>query len=196
VLDLSGVVRSDIRSSVGDGTSTAQGVPMRLELVLTDLARGGSPFAGAAVYVWHCDREGRYSMYSDGVLDQNYLRGVQVAGADGTVRFTSVFPGCYPGRWPHVHLEVYPDLGDVSHARQPVATSQVALPRDACAAAYATTGYRDSVGNLARLSLDTDPVFGDDGAARQLATVSGDPTTGYAASLAVGVDRSGAGAGG
>jgi protocatechuate 3,4-dioxygenase beta subunit len=168
---------------------------MRLELVLADLARGGRPLSSAAVYVWHCVREGRYSLYSDGVTDQDYLRGVQVAGADGTVRFTSVFPGCYPGRWPHVHFEVYPDLGNIARARRAVATSQVALPRDACEAVYATTGYQASVGNLARLSLDTDPVFADDGAVRQLATVSGDPTTGCTVSLNVGVDRRTAGAG-
>jgi hypothetical protein len=106
VLEQSGILRSDIRASFGEASGTAEGVPMELQLVISDLARDGAPFAGAAVYVWHCSREGRYSMYSDGVTDQNYLRGVQVAGADGTVRFTSVFPGCYPGRWPHIHFEV------------------------------------------------------------------------------------------
>jgi hypothetical protein len=70
--------------------------------VLRDLADGGSAFAGVAVYVWHCDRDGGCSMYSDGIQQENYLRGVQVAGADGTVRFTSVFPACYTGRWPHL----------------------------------------------------------------------------------------------
>ena len=109
VLEESGIVRSDIRSSFGDASGTAEGVPMTLELALSDLANGGSAFAGVAVYVWHCDREGRYSMYSEGVEDQNYLRGAQVADDDGIVRFTSIFPACYSGRWPHIHFEVYPD---------------------------------------------------------------------------------------
>jgi hypothetical protein len=40
---------------------------------------------GAAVYVWHCDQEGRYSLCSEGAEDENHLRGVQVADAHGVV---------------------------------------------------------------------------------------------------------------
>jgi hypothetical protein len=64
----------------------------------------------------------------------------------------------------------------------------VALPRDACAGAYATAGYETSVATLSGISLGSDTVFGDDGGARQLATVTGDASRGYAVSLAVGVD--------
>jgi len=190
VLEQSGVVRGDIRSSFGDASGTAGGVPMQLELVLADLANGGAPFSGAAVYVWHCDREGRYSLYSDGATDQNYLRGVQVADAEGTVRFTSIFPACYPGRWPHIHFEVYPDESGITDAGKTIATSQVALPKEACDTVYATQGYESSVGHLSQLSLANDNVFGDDSGASQLATVKGDITSGYTASLAVGVDAS------
>jgi protocatechuate 3,4-dioxygenase beta subunit len=188
VLDDSGIVRGDIRSSFGESSGTAQGVPMTLELVIQDLAGGGKAFAGVAVYVWHCDREGRYSLYSDGVTDQNYLRGVQIADADGRVRFTSVFPGCYAGRWPHIHFEVYPDQGSITDAGNAIATSQVALPQDVCEKVYARSGYEDSVQNLARVGLQSDNVFGEDGGARQLGTASGDVTSGYTVSLAVGVD--------
>ena len=132
VLEQSGIVRRDIRSSIGDATGTAEGVPMTLELTVSDLAEGGSAFAGAAVYVWHCDREGRYSLYSEGAQDQNYLRGVQVADEDGIVRFTSVFPACYPGRWPHIHFEVYPDRDSITDSTNAIATSQVALPKATC----------------------------------------------------------------
>jgi protocatechuate 3,4-dioxygenase beta subunit len=188
VLDDSGIVRGDIRSSFGESSGTAQGVPMTLELVIQDLAGGGKAFAGVAVYVWHCDREGRYSLYSDGVTDQNYLRGVQIADADGRVRFTSIFPGCYSGRWPHIHFEVYPDQGSITDAGNAIATSQVALPQDVSEKVYAQPGYEDSVQNLARVSLQSDNVFGEDGGARQLGTASGDVTSGYTVSLAVGVD--------
>src|SRR6185369_12932765 len=70
VLEQSGVVRGDIRSSFGDADGTAAGVPMTLELTIKDLANGGKAFAGTAVYVWHCDREGRYSLYSNAATDQ------------------------------------------------------------------------------------------------------------------------------
>jgi protocatechuate 3,4-dioxygenase beta subunit len=188
VLEQSGVVRGDIRSSIGDASGTAEGVPMTLELTIRNLADGGAPYEGVAVYVWHCDREGRYSMYSDGVTDQNYLRGVQIADASGKVTFTSIFPACYPGRWPHVHFEVYPDQAGITDASNVIATSQVALPQDICETVYAEDGYEDSVANLARVSLSSDNVFGDDGGASQLATVTGDVAGGYTVTLNVGVD--------
>jgi protocatechuate 3,4-dioxygenase beta subunit len=188
VLEQSGIVRSDIRSSFGDASGTADGVPMTLELVVTDLAKGGVPFEGVAVYVWHCTREGGYSLYSEGVEDQNFLRGVQIAGADGTVTFTSIFPACYDGRWPHIHFEVYPDEGSIADATSAIATSQVALPQDVCEQVYAQDGYEASVSNLSRVSLDGDNVFGDDGGAGQLGTVTGNISSGYTVTLAVGVD--------
>jgi len=188
VLEQSGIVRSDIRSSFGESSGTAEGIPMTLELRITDLANGGAPFAGVAVYVWHCTREGLYSMYSEGVEDQNYLRGVQIADADGVVRFSSIFPACYSGRWPHIHFEVYPDEASITDSANAIATSQVALPEEACKAVYATAGYETSVRNLAQVTLASDSVFGDDGGASQLGKVTGSVEQGYSVSLTAGVD--------
>ncbi|WP_250002413.1 3,4-dioxygenase subunit beta [Actinoplanes sp. M2I2] len=186
VLEQSGVVRSDIRSSFGSAGGTAEGVPMTLELTILDMK--DKPLTGTAAYVWHCDRAGQYSMYSDAVRDENYLRGVQIADGSGKVRFTSIFPACYPGRWPHVHFEVYPGRADLTDASRVVATSQVALPGDTCEAVYATSGYESSVSALSRVSLDSDNVFREDSAALQLGTATGDVTKGYAVSLTVRVD--------
>ena len=188
VLELDGVVRSDIRSSFGGATGTAAGVPMTLELLIQDLAHDGAPFAGVAVYVWHCTREGGYSLYSDGVTDQNYLRGVQIADQDGRVRFTSIFPACYSGRWPHIHFEVYPDRASITDDSNVIATSQVALPQEVCDAVYSQPGYEASVSTMARVSLDSDNVFADDGGASQLASVTGDVSGGYTVALTVRVD--------
>lgn len=190
VLEQSGIVRQDIRSSFGGATGVAEGVPLTLELVISDLVNGGSPFAGVAVYVWHCDRAGGYSMYSEGIEGENYLRGVQVADETGKVSFTSIFPACYTGRWPHVHFEVYPDQAGITDVSRAIATSQLALPKNVCDAVYAQRGYETSVDNLAQITLDSDNVFGDDGAAQQLATVTGDVTTGYTAGLHVAIDTS------
>jgi protocatechuate 3,4-dioxygenase beta subunit len=186
VLSESGVVRSDIRSSFGSSTTTAEGVPLTIRLTLVE-ADGDTPVEGAAVYLWHCDRAGQYSMYDRAVADENYLRGVQASGADGTVTFTSVFPACYSGRWPHIHFEVYRSVDEATAAGQLLATSQVALPEATCATVYATTGYEQSVRNLARVSLTQDMVFADDGGVSQLATMSGDVSGGYAAALTVGL---------
>ncbi len=187
VLEQSGIVRSDIRASFGGLSGIAEGVAMTLERTIIDLAEAAAPFAGVAVYVWHCTREGGYSLYSDGLTDQNFLRGVQVADADGRVSFTSIFPACYSGRWPHVHFEVYPDQASITDDAKVIATSQVALPKDVCDQVYAETGYADSVSNLARVSLADDNVFGEDDGVSQLGTVTGDVRGGYAVSLTVGV---------
>jgi len=188
VLEQNGVVRSDIRSSFGSAGKTAEGIPMTLELTIKDLANGGAAFAGVAVYVWHCDRDGNYSLYSEGITDQNYLRGVQVADSSGKVKFASIFPACYSGRWPHIHFEVYPDQASITDSTKAIATSQVALPADICKTAYATTGYDKSVSNFSQVSLSSDNVFGDDSGASQLGTVTGDVTSGYTVALSVGVD--------
>jgi protocatechuate 3,4-dioxygenase beta subunit len=184
VLSESGVVRSDIRSSFGEFSGTAEGIPLTIRLAIQDASSGCAPYAGAAVYVWHCDRDARYSLYSDGATDQNYLRGVQAAGEDGVVSFQSIFPACYRGRWPHIHFEVYPSLAAATDDANVIATSQVALPEDACHAVYATAGYEASVANLQQISLATDNVFGEDGGVRQLGTVSGSVEAGYTIALA------------
>ncbi len=186
VLDDSGIVRRDIRSSFGSSTTTAEGVPLTVKLTVKDLATS-SALVGAAVYVWHCDRDGNYSMYSQGAEDENYLRGVQPTDESGTATFTSVFPACYPGRWPHIHFEVYEKVADATSSGPIVKTSQIALPQAASEAVYATSGYDQSVGNLSQLSLQRDNVFGDDGGIHQLATMSGSASSGYTAALTIGV---------
>ena len=186
VLDDSGIVRTDIRSGFGASSATAEGVPLTIRLTVRDSASGDAK-PGAAVYIWHCDRDGNYSLYSEGYEDVNYLRGVQTADATGTVTFTSVFPGCYPGRWPHVHFEVYETVGGATSDGPIVKTSQIALPKEACEVAYAADGYEQSASNLGQVSLSSDGVFGDDGGIHQLALMSGSVEAGYVAALTVGV---------
>ncbi|MGY0500933.1 dioxygenase family protein [Nocardia sp. FBN12] len=186
VLIESGVVRSDITTSFGTYSGTAQGVPMTLTLNLRDLVENAAG-TGMAVYVWHCDREGRYSLYTDGATEQNYLRGVQVADDNGTVRFTSIFPACYAGRWPHIHFEVYDSLSTAVAGDNARLTSQIALPQDACTSVFdADPGYTNSTRNMSGVTLSSDNVFGD-GWDAELATVTGTPTTGMSVALTVGV---------
>jgi len=144
--------------------------------------------AGAAVYLWHCNRAGEYSMYSSAVTNENYLRGVQETDSNGVVTFTSVYPACYSGRWPHIHFEVYPSLAKATDPANKIATSQVALPKDTCDLVYATEGYGQSVSNLTQVSLASDNVFGNDGGAHQLGTISGSVSSGLTVELAVPVE--------
>jgi len=184
VLADSGVVRSDITASFGSSTTVAEGVPLAIQLTIED-ATDCAPLAGAAVYLWHCNRDGEYSLYSQAVANENYLRGVQAADDNGLVTFTSIFPACYSGRWPHIHFEVYPSLELATNEANKIATSQIALPKDACDTVYATDGYSQSVSNLTQVSLATDNVFGNDGGAQQLGTVTGNVADGYTVALTV-----------
>jgi len=180
-------VRSDIRASFGSSTNVASGVPARVQFTVVDAGAGCTPLQDAAVYVWHCDGKGLYSMYSNGVTGENFLRGVQATDASGTVTFLSMFPGTYAGRWPHIHFEVYPGVSSATTATGRIATSQMALPRDLCNSVYDANPslYPGSADNLAQLSIDTDMVFRDDGAVHEMATVTGDTASGYTLALRV-----------
>ncbi|WP_440966960.1 intradiol ring-cleavage dioxygenase [Massilia sp. GER05] len=185
-LALSGIVRSDIRTSVSPGSKTAAGIPTTLKLQIVNVGASCASAAGAAVYLWHCDRDGNYSMYASGLTSENYLRGVQEADSTGSVTFTTIFPGCYSGRMPHIHFEVYPSLAKATSAANRVKTSQFTFPMATLNEAYATTAYSTSSRNLASMSYATDNVF-NDGTSLQMASVSGDPVNGYVVTLTIGV---------
>jgi protocatechuate 3,4-dioxygenase beta subunit len=185
ILAQAGVVRRDITSSFGSASGIAGGVPLTFSFTVVDTASGCKPMAGAAVYAWHCDRNGNYSMYSSAAVDQNYLRGVQEVDANGIATFTSIFPGAYAGRWPHIHFEVYPSVAAATNGGSKLATSQIALPKNACDAVYATAGYEASVGNFASTSLARDNVFSD-GASSETPSVTGSVASGFVSSLVVG----------
>jgi protocatechuate 3,4-dioxygenase beta subunit len=186
-LALSGIVRSDIRSSISGASGVAGGVPLELTIELVNTNSACADLAGYAIYLWHCDREGRYSMYSSGVTAENYLRGVQVTGSDGKAAFTTIVPGCYAGRMPHMHFEVYRDANTASSWTNKLKTSQIAFPTDIMSTVYnGADGYSASVSNLSRISFASDNVFSD-GVTTQLATISGSIAAGYTASLIVGI---------
>ena len=185
VLTSSGVVRRDIRSSFAGLSGTAAGVPLTIDLTIVS-ASSCAPLAGRAVYIWHCDREGRYSLYNAGVTNQNYLRGIQESDANGRVSFTSIYPACYAGRWPHIHFEVFPSIASATSQNNKVATSQIALPKATNDLVYAVAGYEQSIRNAAQVSLTSDMVFRD-GSALELATITGSVAGGLTAALTVAV---------
>ena len=178
----SGIVRSDITPSLTSNVK-ATGVPLTIKLKLTT-GVGGAPLVGAAVYTWHCDQLGRYSMYSAGVENDTHCRGVQVTGANGEVTFISIYPAAYSGRWPHVHYEVYKTVADATSAGTPISISQLAMPDATNTAVFATKGYEQSITNYAGTSLATDGVFAD-GADKETPAITGDVTAGYVATLTV-----------
>ncbi|WP_199758621.1 intradiol ring-cleavage dioxygenase [Aquabacterium soli] len=186
-LALSGIVRSDITTSVGSASGTAAGVPLKLVITLTNTNNSCASLDGYAIYLWHCTRDGKYSMYSSGVTGENYLRGVQQTDSNGQVTFETIFPGCYSGRMPHMHFEVYRDANTATSYTNKLKTSQLAFPVATCQTVYNNaSGYSASVSNLAAISFNTDNVFSD-GVTQQLVTISGDVTNGYEASITVSI---------
>lgn len=101
--------RSDIRSDPSDG-SVKPGAPLRLALRVSRLAAGAcAPLPGARVDVWHCDALGVYSDVSDpggSTVGRKFLRGYQTTDAEGMARFTTIYPGWYPGRAVHIHFKI------------------------------------------------------------------------------------------
>ena len=191
VLTVSGIVRSDIRASFISSTTVAGGVKVTLTLTLVNVNATCAPLTGYAIYLWHCDRQGNYSLYT--AAAESYLRGVQVTDAAGQVTFTTIFPGCYDGRWPHIHFEVFSSLSNALSGRYAVLTSQLAMPAATCATIYAdTTTYPSSSSNFARVSLSSDNVFGDNTSAliaQQTPTFTGSTSAGYAANAVIGIAR-------
>jgi len=107
-------VLSDSRFMRADITEGQPGVPLNLTLEVVDVGRKCAPVAGAAVYVWHCSKEGGYSGYEQGAQGdhrgQTWLRGLQLTDGRGRATFRTIYPGWYPGRVTHIHFQVY--IGD------------------------------------------------------------------------------------
>lgn len=161
-----------------DITEGRSGVPVALTLAVVNTGNNCGAVAGANVEIWQCDADGRYSEYAQPGYDgtgQTFLRGLQTTDANGRVTFRTVYPGWYMGRATHIHVQVYVK-GSV------VKTTQVAFPESTSAEVYASGAYASKGPNPT--SNAGDNVFAD-GTQTEMATVSGDPGSGYTADLTV-----------
>lgn len=103
-----GLHRSDIRSDPAS-KQMGDGVPLQLTLRIQQADNGCKPLPKAVVDIWHCDANGIYSDVRDPSFDtsgQQFLRGYQFTDDDGQVKFTTIYPGWYPGRAVHIHVKV------------------------------------------------------------------------------------------
>lgn len=179
ILSNASMVRSDIRES-------KTGVPLTLTLTVQDISNGCTPIAGAAVYIWHCDKDGLYSGYSAsnnaGQAGLTYLRGIQVTDANGQVTFTTIYPGWYAGRITHIHMQVYLNNNLAVTA---TATTQMAFPQAITQAVYSSALYSKGQ-NSSVTSFAADNVFSD-GTGTEMLSISGDTSNGYNGSLTVSI---------
>jgi protocatechuate 3,4-dioxygenase beta subunit len=159
-----------------DVTEGKAGLPLTLALTVVNVNNGCSAIANATVEIWHCDAAGNYSEYGNST-GQTFLRGLQRSDADGKVTFNTIYPGWYQGRATHIHLEVFVNGASVK-------TTQMAFPDDVTAAVYATGVYAARGNNPTRTS--SDGIFAD-GTTNEMAAMSGNTSTGYTATLRLGV---------
>jgi len=179
-LAMAGIERRDLRAGFAGMPGRAEGVPLELELTLAQ-AGGCDALPGRALYLWQNDAAGGYSLYD--LPGTNYLRGLQAADGEGRVRFTLIVPGCYGGRYPHCHFEVFASTEAALSGARPLLVSQLGFPETECRAIYRDDArYGDSLRNLDRQPLGRDFVFqgvGAEGPTSQIVRMSGDPARGY-----------------
>ena len=174
---------ADVGLERRDITEGLAGHPLRLGIRVVDEDCAALP--GALVDVWHCDVDGDYSAFSDGAGSSDdagegttFLRGSQVADADGIVEFATNYPGWYQGRTVHIHTKVRIDDAEVL-------TTQLYFPDDVTDEVftedpYAAHGERDT-------RNEDDGIAGDPAAAGNLLTIRA-PGSGTVGLVVLGVD--------
>lgn len=170
--------RQDIRES-------KTGVQLNLKMKIVGLANC-LPMQNVRVNIWHCDKDGLYSGYSQtnnpGQSGLTYLRGWQMTNASGEVDFTTILPGWYTGRICHIHFQIY-----VSSVYR--AVSQLTFPIAEKNAIYAANSSLYTKG-ADPLTLSQDNIFSD-GYDYQIASLTANSNGGYDAYLEVTVNGSG-----
>ena len=195
--------RSDIRIEPVTGKASA-GAPLALAFRVSRVDGGQcAPLAGAMVDVWQCDAQGIYSGVTDEqegfrTVGEQFLRGYQVTGADGVARFTTIYPGWYPGRTVHIHFKIRTPaevaLAESAPNRAPASSSvyeftsqlffdEALSDRVLAQAPYAAKGQRDTTN--AR-----DGIYREVG--EQLLLAVAPSGQGYAATFDIGLDLSNA----
>ncbi|AQG80252.1 intradiol ring-cleavage dioxygenase [Spirosoma montaniterrae] len=164
-------VRKDIRD---DRT----GVATTMNITIKNANASCAALAGALVDVWHCDKDGYYSEYggtgmqSVNLQSVDFLRGRQTTDSNGLVSFTTIFPGWYSGRAPHIHVHIYNSAG------RSLLITQIAFPYDVANTVYTTGQSYGYTKGAQDTRNESDNVFRD-GFTTELATVSGSLSGGY-----------------
>ena len=161
-----------VRASI---ISDRSGIALLITITVVDRSKNCEPLPGVYVDIWHCDADGNYSEYGGTAMQTtdytnvHFLRGRQMTDADGKASFLSIYPGWYPGRAPHIHIEILSGSGNS------LRVTQIAFPEETSNEVYATTDYN---GN-ADTSNTGDNVFNNSLDANMADSVTGNTTDGY-----------------
>ncbi|HTJ51768.1 MAG TPA: hypothetical protein VL443_20050 [Cyclobacteriaceae bacterium] len=160
-----------------DIRSDRTGVAFTIKITIQNKNNSCAALADAIVDIWHCDRDGYYSEYGGSGMQTvdmtavHFLRGRQITDSNGLVGFTSIFPGWYSGRAPHIHVHIYNSSG------QSLLVTQIAFPTSVCDTVYTTATSFYTKGKQ-DTSNTSDSVFSDS-LNNELGTVTGNITDGY-----------------
>jgi protocatechuate 3,4-dioxygenase beta subunit len=180
------LLRSDIRSDPTDGT-VKEGIPLALTLHVSSIAKGAcAPLVGAIVDVWQCDAHGVYSDAVDPLFNttgKKFLRGHQITDQHGVVRFTTIYPGWYPQRTPHIHYKIR----SPESAKSPYEfTGQMYFHEGMSDRVYAKPPY--AARGKRTVSNATDRIYNADGGRHTMLTVK-PAKGGYTAAFDVALDH-------
>ncbi|HVZ39407.1 MAG TPA: FlgD immunoglobulin-like domain containing protein [Candidatus Kapabacteria bacterium] len=175
-----------------DITEGRTGTPLSLVMTVLNVNDNCAPVANARVDIWHCDKDGVYSGYSQpgaNTVGQTFMRGIQLTDGQGRVNFHTVYPGWYAGRITHIHFQIF--LNSVLSA-----TSQFAFPDSLNAQVYGTALYSGHGQNTSVANNASDTVFGEPAGDLQyelLTVTANDATGGFNGTFTIGINAPKAG---
>ena len=155
--------------------SDRTGVALLVTLTIQDQSNECAPLEGVYVDIWHCDKDGYYSEYGGTPMqpqdftNAHFLRGRQKTDTNGQISFISIYPGWYPGRAPHIHLEV------LDENENSLRVTQIAFPESISNEVYKTAGYKGQ----ADTSNSGDGIFANSLSGNMADSVTGNTADGY-----------------
>jgi len=171
-----------------DITGGMTGIPLTLNIIVTNTNSNCAVVSNARVDIWHCNKDGYYSGYAsqpgylgtESYVGLTWLRGYQTTDTNGTAKFTSIYPGWYTGRATHIHFEIY--VNSVLKN-----TTQICFPDATNTTVYASSLYSAHGANP--IINTADSIFGDSATdlAKELITLSGSVTDGYTGTVTIGL---------
>jgi protocatechuate 3,4-dioxygenase beta subunit len=167
---LSDIFRSDVREGKA-------GTLLTLTFKVVNVNASCAAVPTANVESWHGDATGNYADYGTQAA-ATFLRGIQTTNANGEASFTTIYPGWYQGRATHIHVEV------TMNGRSVKAT-QIAFPEAVNNAVHSQGAYATGRGPKP-IANASDGIFADS-LASELITPTGNVTSGYSASVQIGV---------
>lgn len=160
-----------------DITSDRAGIRLSVTITILNTNNACEPLPDVIVDIWHCDKDGYYSEYGGtGMQTANFtaahfLRGRQVTNSEGQVGFTTIFPGWYSGRAPHIHVHIYDSKGTS------LLVTQIAFPTTSCDTVYTTATEYYTRGTQDTANTQ-DNIFADS-LTEEMSTVTGSVAEGY-----------------